>query len=115
MNKMFPQKAPLTILTIYIQEASSKFEDWMDGDEPYFVAVKNIQPEDFLNFDFFKYTIENFFNEQQQTDQFNLEDIIKTHKKLLEKIKNGEKDISFEINIGNTFIDSIYQFNFVTI
>lgn len=29
MNKTFPQKAPLTILTIYIQEASSKFEDWM--------------------------------------------------------------------------------------
>lgn len=29
MNKTFPQKALLTILTIYIQEAYSKFEDWM--------------------------------------------------------------------------------------
>lgn len=115
MNKTFPQKAPLTILTIYIQEASSKFEDWMDGDEPYFVSVKNIQPENFLNFDFFKYTIENLFKEQQQTDQFNLNNIIKTHKKLLEKIKNGEKDISFEINIGKNVIDSVYRFNFVTI
>ena len=115
MNKTFPQKSPLTILTIYIQEASSKFEDWMDGDEPYFVAIKNIQPEDFLNFDFFKYTIENFFKEQQQTDQFNLNNIIKTHKKLLEKIKNGEKDISFEINIGKNVIDSVYRFNFITI
>lgn len=40
MNKTFPQKSPFTILTIYIQEASSKFEDWMDGDEPYFVAMR---------------------------------------------------------------------------
>ena len=115
MNKLFPQKPPLTVLTIYMQEASSRFEDWIDGDEPYFVSVKNIQPEDFLNFDFFKYTIEHFFKEEQKIDQFDLECIIKTHEKLLEKIKNGEKDISFEINVGNTFIDSIYRFNFITI
>lgn len=40
MNKTFPQKAPLTILTIYMQEASSRFEDWIEGDEPYFVAMR---------------------------------------------------------------------------
>ena len=50
MNKTFPQKPPLTVLTIYMQEASSRFEDWIDGDEPYFVSVKNIQPEDFFKF-----------------------------------------------------------------
>ena len=50
MNKPFPQKPPLTVLTIYMQEASSRFEDWIDGDEPYFVSVKKNSARRFFKF-----------------------------------------------------------------
>ena len=112
MNQIFPQKPPLTVLTIYIQDMYSCFEDWMDGEPPYFLSVKNIQPEDFLNFDFFQYTIEQLFLEQQETGQIE-SDIKQIHEELLKQIKNGDKDISFEINVADG--DFAYHFNFITI
>lgn len=112
MNQIFPQKPPLTVLTIYIQVINSDFENWIDGDEPYFLSVKNIQPEDFLNFDFFQYTIEQLFLEQQETGQIE-SDIKQIHEELLKQIKNGDKDISFEINVADG--DFAYHFNFITI
>ena len=84
----------------------------MDGEPPYFLSVKNIQPEDFLNFDFFQYTIEQLFLEQQETEQIE-SDIKQIYEELLKQIKNGEKDISFEINVADG--DFAYHFNFVTI
>ena len=112
MSKKFPQKPPLTVLTIYIQDIRAGFEDWMDGEPPYFLSVKNIQPEDFLNFDFFQYTIEQFLLEQQETGRIK-SDMKQIHEELLKKIRNGDKDISFEINVADG--DFAYHFNFITI